>query len=61
MDEDTIPLEAGIESRAISFSKGCYVGQEVIIGSFTAVTVGLPVSSPDSSLKGRRARRSVPE
>jgi folate-binding protein YgfZ len=31
MDEDTIPLEAGIEARAISFSKGCYVGQEVII------------------------------
>jgi len=31
MDENTIPLEAGIESRAISFSKGCYVGQEVII------------------------------
>jgi folate-binding protein YgfZ len=31
MDEDTIPLEAGIESRAISRTKGCYVGQEVII------------------------------
>jgi folate-binding protein YgfZ len=31
MDEETIPLEAGIESRAISFNKGCYVGQEVII------------------------------
>jgi tRNA-modifying protein YgfZ len=31
MNEETIPLEAGIESRAISFSKGCYVGQEVII------------------------------
>ena len=31
MDEDTIPLEAGIESRAISFSKGCYIGQEVVI------------------------------
>jgi folate-binding protein YgfZ len=31
MTEDTIPLEAGIESRAISMSKGCYVGQEVII------------------------------
>jgi folate-binding protein YgfZ len=28
---DTIPLEAGLESRAISTSKGCYVGQEVII------------------------------
>ena len=31
MDEETIPLEAGIESRAISFTKGCYVGQEVIV------------------------------
>jgi folate-binding protein YgfZ len=31
MNEDTIPLEAGIEQEAISFSKGCYVGQEVII------------------------------
>jgi tRNA-modifying protein YgfZ len=31
MDEDIIPLEAGIEPRAISFTKGCYVGQEVII------------------------------
>jgi len=31
MDEHTIPLEAGIENRAVSFTKGCYVGQEVII------------------------------
>jgi folate-binding protein YgfZ len=31
MDEETIPLEAGIEGRAISFTKGCYVGQEVIV------------------------------
>ncbi len=31
MDEETIPLEAGIEAKAISFTKGCYVGQEVII------------------------------
>ena len=31
MHEDTIPLEAGIEHRAISFDKGCYVGQEVVI------------------------------
>jgi folate-binding protein YgfZ len=31
MNETTIPLEAGIEPRAISFSKGCYVGQEIII------------------------------
>ena len=31
MDADTIPLEAGLEDRAISRSKGCYVGQEVIV------------------------------
>ena len=31
MNDDTIPLEAGIEDRAISFTKGCYVGQEVIV------------------------------
>jgi folate-binding protein YgfZ len=31
MTDDTIPLEAGIEERAISFTKGCYVGQEIII------------------------------
>lgn len=31
MDTETIPLEAGIEHRAISLTKGCYVGQEVII------------------------------
>jgi folate-binding protein YgfZ len=31
MDAETIPLEAGLEERAISRSKGCYVGQEVIV------------------------------
>ena len=31
MGTDTIPLEAAIEDRAVSFTKGCYVGQEVII------------------------------
>jgi folate-binding protein YgfZ len=31
MTRDTIPLEAGIEDRALSLTKGCYVGQEVII------------------------------
>jgi folate-binding protein YgfZ len=31
MDSATIPLEAGIEDRAISRTKGCYVGQEVIV------------------------------
>jgi len=30
MDENTLPIEAGLESRAISYTKGCYIGQEVI-------------------------------
>ena len=30
MDENTLPPEAGIESRAVSYTKGCYIGQEVI-------------------------------
>jgi folate-binding protein YgfZ len=31
MDEDTIPVEAGIHDRAIDYQKGCYTGQEVIV------------------------------
>lgn len=31
MDEDTIPIEAGLEDRAIDHDKGCYTGQEVIV------------------------------
>ncbi len=31
MTTETIPLEAGLLDRAISTTKGCYVGQEVII------------------------------
>jgi aminomethyltransferase len=30
MDETNIPLECGIENRAIVYNKGCYIGQEVI-------------------------------
>ncbi len=30
MDETNIPLECGIERRAIVYNKGCYIGQEVI-------------------------------
>jgi folate-binding protein YgfZ len=53
MDENTIPLEAGIESRAISLTKGCYVGQEVIIrvlhrghGRVARRLVGLTLDGP---------------
>jgi tRNA-modifying protein YgfZ len=29
-DADTIPQEAGLNERAVSFTKGCYVGQETV-------------------------------
>jgi len=64
MAEDTIPLEAGIEEEAISFTKGCYVGQEVIIrvlhrghGRVAQKLVGLsmepgrPVPAPGTSVQ----------
>jgi folate-binding protein YgfZ len=31
LDENVIPLEAGLQDRAISTTKGCYTGQEVIV------------------------------
>lgn len=31
MTTETIPIEAGIEERAIDHEKGCYTGQEVIV------------------------------
>jgi folate-binding protein YgfZ len=30
MDRTTLPPEAGLDNRAVSYSKGCYIGQEVI-------------------------------
>ncbi len=60
MTGDTIPLEAGIEQRAISLTKGCYVGQEVIIrvlhrghGRVARKLVGLKVdgSAPERAAK----------
>lgn len=54
MDETTIPLEAGIEDRAISLTKGCYVGQEIIIrvlhrghGRVAKRLVGLRMTAKD--------------
>jgi folate-binding protein YgfZ len=30
LDDTVIPQEAGINGRAVSFTKGCYVGQETV-------------------------------
>ena len=58
MNDATIPLEAGIEHRAISFTKGCYVGQEVIIrvlhrgqGRVARRLVGLLGSAEEGALQ----------
>jgi folate-binding protein YgfZ len=34
IDETTIPQEAGLNERAVSFTKGCYVGQETVARLF---------------------------
>jgi len=59
MDEDTIPLEAGIESRAISMTKGCYVGQEIIVrvlhrghGRVARKLVGLALDGESTPARG---------
>ena len=30
MGTETMPAEAGIVERAVSFTKGCYIGQETV-------------------------------
>lgn len=59
MTTSTIPLEAGIEGRAISMMKGCYVGQEVIVrilhrgqGRVAKRLVGLLIDRPETPPRG---------
>lgn len=58
MDESNIPLECGIESRAVSYDKGCYIGQEVInrihtIGHVNKELRGLRLSDDLKSLPAK--------
>ena len=57
MDETNIPLECGIESRAIVYNKGCYIGQEVInrihsIGQVTRELRGLRLADGPLPARG---------
>ena len=59
IDETNLPLECGIENRAVSYHKGCYIGQEVInrIHSFGHVnrelcSLRLPDDSPALPQRG---------
>ncbi|MFL5827174.1 MAG: YgfZ/GcvT domain-containing protein [Thermoleophilaceae bacterium] len=54
MDGDTIPQEAGLNARAVSFTKGCYVGQETVArlhykGKPNRHLRGLRLSAPAAS------------
>jgi tRNA-modifying protein YgfZ len=54
IDDTTIPQEAGLNERAVSFSKGCYVGQETVArlhyrGKPNRHLRGLRLSAPATS------------
>jgi tRNA-modifying protein YgfZ len=54
MDDRTIPQEAGLNERAVSFTKGCYVGQETVArlyykGKPNRLLRGLRLSEPASA------------
>jgi folate-binding protein YgfZ len=61
MDESNLAPETGIEMRAISYSKGCYIGQEVIarIRTYGQVAKALRVLKPldDSNAVPQRGDR----
>jgi folate-binding protein YgfZ len=67
LGEDTFPAEASLETRAVSFEKGCYVGQETvarmhwkgkpnrhlrILRSATKLSPGAPVTTADGKELG---------
>ena len=67
IDETNLPPEAGIEKSAISYSKGCYIGQEVIArirtyGQVAKALRGLRLSN-DAALpkKGEKLYRNGKE
>ena len=47
VDSETIPQEAGLNQRAVSFTKGCYVGQETVARLFYK-------GKPNRQLRGLR-------
>jgi glycine cleavage system T protein (aminomethyltransferase) len=58
MDESNFPMEAGLEARAISYTKGCYIGQETIAradaqGRMNKRLTGLELSGESVPNKGQ--------
>ena len=53
LDDSVIPQEAGLNERAVSFSKGCYVGQETVARLFYR-------GKPNRHLRGLRSSEPIP-
>ena len=53
VDDATIPQEAGLNARAVSFTKGCYVGQETVARLFYR-------GKPNRHLRGLKLSEPVP-
>jgi folate-binding protein YgfZ len=53
LDDGTIPQEAGLNDRAVSFTKGCYVGQETVARLFYR-------GKPNRHLRGLRLSEPAP-
>jgi folate-binding protein YgfZ len=52
LDDTVIPQEAGLNNRAVSFTKGCYVGQETVARLFYR-------GKPNRNLRGLRCAAEV--
>jgi len=58
MDDTNFPQECGIESRAVSYNKGCYIGQEVLnrihtMGHVNKALLGLRLADELKSLPAK--------
>jgi folate-binding protein YgfZ len=53
LDDTVIPQEAGLNERAVSFTKGCYVGQETVARLHYR-------GKPNRHLRGLRLSEPVP-
>jgi folate-binding protein YgfZ len=53
LDDATIPQEAGLNERAVSFTKGCYVGQETVARLYYR-------GKPNRHLRGLRLSAPAP-
>jgi folate-binding protein YgfZ len=52
LDDSVIPQEAGLNARAVSFTKGCYVGQETVARLFYR-------GKPNRELRGLRSAQPL--